>query len=87
VAKFGKTSANILEIYGALILLDNAPIHPCDGPTTLTSKMVGSQSHKVIVWERHELFIERRKRTADGARFGFGHSRILLCGAAGVVVF
>jgi len=38
-------------------------------------------------WERHELFIERRKRTADGARFGFGHYRILLCGTAGVVVF
>jgi hypothetical protein len=44
-----------------LYFLDNAPVHPCDGPTTLTSKMVGSQSHKVIVWERHELFIERRK--------------------------
>jgi hypothetical protein len=38
-------------------------------------------------WERHELFIERRKSTTDGARFGFGHSHVLLCGTAGVVVF
>jgi hypothetical protein len=38
VAKLGKTSANILEIRGELILQDNALIPPCDGPTTASSK-------------------------------------------------
>jgi hypothetical protein len=34
-----------------------------------------------------ESFTERRKQTTDLARFGFDHSRILLRGAAGVVIF
>jgi len=33
VAKFGEVSAKHWEIRAALILLDNAPIPPCDGPT------------------------------------------------------
>ena len=32
------TSANIEEIRGALILLDSAPIPPCDGPMTSSSE-------------------------------------------------
>jgi len=40
-----------------------------------------------VGWGHHELFIERHKRAADGARFGFGHSGILLCGTTDVVVF
>jgi hypothetical protein len=38
VTKFGGTSANILEIRSALILLDNVFIPPFDGPKTSTSK-------------------------------------------------
>jgi hypothetical protein len=34
-----------------------------------------------------ESFTERRKQTVDVGRFGFDHSRVLLCSAAGVVVF
>jgi hypothetical protein len=45
VAKFGKT---ILEIRGELILLDNVPIPPCDGPATSTSKCSNHKT-KVIV--------------------------------------
>jgi hypothetical protein len=59
VAKLSKTSANILEIHGALILLDNAPFPPCDGPMTLTSKW-SDRKPQGDLWERHELFIERR---------------------------
>ena len=86
MAKLGKTSANILEIHGALILLDNAPIPPCDGPMTFSPKWSGRKPQSDH-WERHDLFVERRKRTADGARFDFRHSCFLLCRTAGVVVF
>jgi hypothetical protein len=48
VAKFGKTSANILEIRGALILLDNTPIPPCDGPATVTSKCLQRKQKGIV---------------------------------------
>jgi hypothetical protein len=60
VAKLGKTSANILEIRGELILQDNALIPPCDGPTTASSKCLKRKT-KFDRWERYELFIERRE--------------------------
>ena len=46
VAKFGETSANILEIRRALILLANGTIHPCDGPTTWTSEWCDQKTTK-----------------------------------------
>jgi hypothetical protein len=48
VAKLGKTSANILEICGELILLDNALIPPCDGPTTATSKCLKRKTKLIV---------------------------------------
>jgi hypothetical protein len=48
VAKLGETSANILEIHGVPILLDNAPIPPCDGPTSAISKC-SNRKTKLIV--------------------------------------
>jgi hypothetical protein len=46
-----------------------------------------SQNRKRSSGASNELLIERRDRAADAARCGFGHSRILLCGTIGVVVF
>jgi hypothetical protein len=48
VAKLGKTSANILEIRDEFILLGNALIPPCDGPTAATSKC-SKRKTKLIV--------------------------------------
>jgi len=47
VAKLCKTSANILESRALLILLDNAPIHSCDGPMRPRNGPI--TNHKVIV--------------------------------------
>jgi hypothetical protein len=54
----------------------------------LSNEVLYVQSHhRATVGASDESFIERRKQTADVARCGFGHSCILLRGAAGVVVF
>jgi hypothetical protein len=50
-------------------------------------KKRGSQNRKRSSGASDELFIQCRERAADAAHFGCGYSRILLCGAAGVVVF
>jgi len=58
---------------------------PENGSSAKTNE--GSQNRKRSSGASDELFIERLDGAADAARCGVGHSRILLCGAAGVVVF